>query len=369
MEKKKAPVKKVPAKKTSAPLKKPTVKKSAPVKKKLGEQIAVFVDLDNTSCSRENLHEILLNLEKIGDISYAKVYGLTIDRERKFDDIIAEYRIESVGLSRIRTEGVSVIDPRLTVDLLYYTDKHRPDHVFVWAGVGDMVPIFTQLVHMGAKTITVDLPEFDTGNKFVDKKIKLFSAHGTTGEKKAVGLDYSNIGATQPTMETPIAELSAFGNRKIPQLPRKKGAPSFGETGAKSSLYDEAEEEEIVDYEDEFEDEDFDLEGFDYDDDEGESAEDDPNYVSDEKIDAMEKYTFELLQKQLEENRKKPVKIDFEVMYEDLMNDVRKARGEKPKAELKKETKKIEPKVEPKTESKPKVAKKVDDEFGDFGDL
>ena len=267
----------------------------APTRPKRGPQVAVFIDLENTNASRENILEVFANLDRYGTISYAKVYGYSDDKSDEFEDIIAEYRIETTGKSRFRNDNVSVVDTRLVVDCLYYTDKHRPDIVFVWAGKGDLIPLFTSLVQMECKTITVDLPDFDSSNKYVDEKIRLFSQY--TPKDKDVrktesraetipvverpmpqpvvapepepepappteALDFSQVGTRQPKMETPMASVSAFGGRTIPQLPRKKGAPAFGVSESTASKHNVdtdtlSAEDDIDDFDD-----DFDLDGY-----------------------------------------------------------------------------------------------------------
>ena len=254
---------------------KAVVKPVSRVKK--GVKIAVFIDLDNTNASRDNLAEVFSLIERKGDIAYGKLYGYSDDKVREFEEIVAEYRLETAGRSRIKTDAASIIDTRLVVDCLVFAEEHEVDNVFVWTGMGDLIPVFTRLIHLGCSTMTVDLPDFDCNNKFVDEKLKLFSPHTSIGATRASAPSTSAAVASAPVAAEsavktpPVAAVSAFGSgRVIPQLPRKKGAPDFGAptstpASAPAQIHEKKEEDsneddtEDVYVKDDFSNEDFDL--------------------------------------------------------------------------------------------------------------
>ncbi|MCL2846784.1 MAG: NYN domain-containing protein [Firmicutes bacterium] len=185
-----------------------------------GDRIAVFVDLDNTGASLDNIIEIFSSLAGRGDIVYGKFYGYGDDRVDMFEEFIAEHRIETTGLQRLRQNGVSVVDIRLVVDALRITSENQFDAVFVWAGVGDLIPLFSQLKDMGTQTITVDIPQFDTQNKFVDTKLRLFSKH----EMHVEPIARPRTGRAAPTPQQQQRDtlvLPDLATGPIPVLPKK----------------------------------------------------------------------------------------------------------------------------------------------------
>ena len=245
---------------------------------KKGPKLAVFIDLDNTNASRDNLLELFSVLERKGDITYGKLYGYSDSKVREFEEIVAEHRLETAGRSRFRSEASSIIDTRLLVDCLVFAEEHETDMIFIWAGMGDLIPVFTRLIHLGCHTITVDLPDFDCNNKFVDEKIKLFSPHASFlgGTTRSAAASESVVAPKA----APTATISALGGRSVPQLPRKKGAPEFGASMSHAPVAsvaaagkEENEDKEDIPVMDDFSREDFDVKGNNRDD--GDDEEDD----------------------------------------------------------------------------------------------
>jgi len=206
-------------------------------KKTSSPSIAVFIDIENTNASRDNLTEVFTALAQKGAITYGKFYGYRFDKAANFDEFVAEHRLETVGRMRVKDGADSVVDTRLVVDCMLAVQKTKYDFVFVWAGVGDLMSLFASIKQLGSKVITVDLPVFDCNNKFVDQKIKLFSTHSL---KQALPIaaaptaSFSAATSAPAAMSSPISDIMA--GRVIPQLPRKKGAPEFGKSVISSSL-------------------------------------------------------------------------------------------------------------------------------------
>jgi|GEM_PF-2865145 len=250
-------------------------KNTAFLNTKHGPTVAAFIDLENTNASPDNILEILTNLDRKGSIIYGKIYGYTDDKVDDFEELVSERRFETIGRSRFKSDDTSVVDTRLVVDCMNFAERHGADFIFVWTGVGDLIPLFTRIVQSGCKTITVDLPEFDSNNKFVDEKIRLFSPHTMPKKNRTYTNPPAEINLTvdrePPANETfaqsvpetpsgPIANKLGFGV-KIPQLPRKKGAPGFEDQPKASAMFEQANAEAEVkeEAEDVFDDTDFDV--------------------------------------------------------------------------------------------------------------
>lgn len=175
-----------------------------------GPTIAVFIDVDNTNMSRDNFLEVFSLLRTQGVVTYGKLYGYRGGKDLEFDEIIAEYRLETVGLMRFKFNEASVVDPRLVIDAMAAADSRRYDAIFVWAGVGDLMNLFAHIKQRGRRVITVDLPAFDTTNKFIDSKIKLFSAHSLQRQSSA------DTGSSMPAShnKTPASQSA---KNKVPE--------------------------------------------------------------------------------------------------------------------------------------------------------
>ena len=163
------------------------IAKTAPTYNPNTSHIAVFIDLDNTNASLDNLMEIFAALQARGTVVYGKVYGYGDAMVDIFDEFLIEHGMETAGRMRLREEGVSVVDTRLVLDALRLNEANRFDKVFVWAGAGDLIPLFSQLREQGTHTMTVDLENFDTRNRFVDERIRLFSQVTSPASKRKGG--------------------------------------------------------------------------------------------------------------------------------------------------------------------------------------
>jgi len=256
---KKAPTKAtVAVKKTGAATVKKATAAGAPAKRKsskkvTGPTIAVFVDIENANVSRDNLLELFTNLKNKGTVTYGKLYGFRFDKAADFDEVVAEYRLETVGRMRFKHGDDSVVDTRLVVDAIVAAEGRKFDFVFVWAGVGDLMTLFAHIRQLGCKVMTVDLPVFDTANKFVDSKVKLFSPHSLHKPVPVAGAAavaaYSAGAAVVPPVLPTIN----------PALVRNSGAS--GGSGVSSTVTKQDSFAAIADDEDS--DEDFDEDDFD----------------------------------------------------------------------------------------------------------
>ena len=232
---------------------------AVPVVRKVAK-IAMFLDIDNTNASIDNATELYTHLQGQGEIAFAKFYGYADDKVDEFEEFIVEHRIETIGRMRMKQVGVSVIDTRLVAEALAVTGQQEFDSVFVWTGVGDMIPLFSQLKNRGLRVLTIDNAEFDCNNKFVDQKIRMFSPHRSVragaGGGQTMDLGIAPTGeiprvappmapqlfaadlVEEGTYDKPVAKTESDESKSrspldgflanVPQLPRRKGAPEFG---------------------------------------------------------------------------------------------------------------------------------------------
>lgn len=162
-----------PAAKATTATKTGTASKSPAKKKSVGPKIAVFIDIENTGASRDNLLEVFTGLNLRGNVVYGKLYGY--EPGTGIDDIVKDYRLETVG--RVHKAGNdSVVDTRLVIDCMVAAgNRTKQEYIFVWAGVGDLSSLFAQIKQLKCKTFTLEIPGFEIDSKLVDQKMRLFS--------------------------------------------------------------------------------------------------------------------------------------------------------------------------------------------------
>jgi len=231
-----------------APAKKPTGTRT---KKVTGPTVAVFVDIENANASRDNLLELFTNIKNKGTVTYGKLYGFRFEKAADYDEIVAEHRLETVGRMRFKHGDDSVVDTRLVVDCIVAAESKRYDSIFVWAGVGDLMTLFAHIKQYGCKVLTVDLPDFDTTNKFIDGKIKLFSPHSLKVSAPVVAAPVAaySAAAAAPTQQAPMTMSSvmarpAGSSQNVPP----RAADSFGAIADD----DDFDDEEFKDLDDDF---------------------------------------------------------------------------------------------------------------------
>lgn len=248
----------VPAKKAPAQVSKSSGVKKLPPKSvgaarviKTGQKIAMFVDIDNTNVSPTNLLEVLSHLGQMGTVVFTKIYGYSDDKVERFEEFITEHRFETVGRMRFKQDGVSVVDTRLVVDVIRLTEVNKFDLVFIWAGRGDLVPLFSYLKEVGVKTATIDLEHIDSQNRFVDSRIKLFSEYAPQGQFFSSNIlrplpiknDDEDFDDREEVRTNLVPDILA--GYTPPELPRRRGAPAFGEVESTSSFLTQNQQEEV----------------------------------------------------------------------------------------------------------------------------
>lgn len=146
--------------------------KTTAKKKGVGPKTAVFIDVENTHASRDNLLEIFTNLGLRCNVVYGKLYGY--DEASGYGDIVKENRLDAVGKVQ-KAGGDSVVDTRLVIDCMLAAGSRKYEYIFVWAGIGDLASLFAQIKQQRCKTFTLDIPGYEIPDKLVDQKMRLFS--------------------------------------------------------------------------------------------------------------------------------------------------------------------------------------------------
>ncbi|MBE5749139.1 MAG: NYN domain-containing protein, partial [Clostridiales bacterium] len=90
------------------------------------KRIALFVDIDNMPLNKKHVDNIITQLEKSGEIVYAKIYGVTDRRHREIICDAVARGFETVPpVYPTRRGSTKVFDIRILVDLceLFATNK------------------------------------------------------------------------------------------------------------------------------------------------------------------------------------------------------------------------------------------------------
>jgi hypothetical protein len=282
----KTPVKASAKSGAKAPAKKPSTSRA---KKVVGPTIAVFVDIENANTSRDNLLELFTNLKNKGTVTYGKLYGFRFDKAIDYDEIVAEYRLETVGRMRFKHGDDSVIDTRLVVDSIVAAESRKYDFIFIWAGVGDLMTLFAHIKELGCKVMTVDLPVFDTTNKFVDSRVKLFSPHSLHKPVPMATPVTTYSAATIAPEPPPMPRPSAVVSSNVPRQSDSFGA--IADTDDDEDFddledFDDSDLDDIIDFSDDDDDEE-EGDGGDYDDFDDLDDEDEDFEGDDEDEDGM----------------------------------------------------------------------------------
>jgi len=283
------------ATKTVKPVVKPKVTAGGaePVGAK-GETIALLIDLANTGASYNNVLEIFSILANQGKIVFAKFYGFDGERKEIFAEFVKDKNMLTAGNATFKHGEGSVVDARQISDAFMLAKSGKFTSIFLWTGVGDLSTTFALLKDYKVKTIAPRFEIFDTDNKFVDQKVKLFSPHALPVLEQPmkhvggpVAVPTQVVTAQVPIMPPPmpqqvqqqvaqplqqapviggvaqevglpraavLVDLDPLAGAPTPALPRKMGAPGFGEVAtnmpAPSSLLEEEKDEDDIDIKD-----------------------------------------------------------------------------------------------------------------------
>jgi len=134
------------------------------------KRIALFVDIDNMPLNKKHVDNIITQLEKSGEIVYAKIYGVTDRRHREIICDAVARGFETVPpVYPTRRGSTKVFDIRILVDLceLFATNKSI-DGVAIVANPAHQVYLFSRLKRNGIKIFACDNLDEDSA-KFVDE--------------------------------------------------------------------------------------------------------------------------------------------------------------------------------------------------------
>ena len=234
-----APVAKAPVARATTTTRKTTATRTTTSRatKVSGDKIAVFIDLDNTGANLTNVQEVISILKNSGTITYGKLYGYTDERADEFEETVRENKFSTAGKLRLKDNGMNVMDIRLVVDAMNMTAKNTFDSIFIWLGNGDLISLFAHFQEIGLKTLTPDLPSVDCKNKFVTTAVKLYSAHTVIDAKPVQSAAVTHLPPSTTVTIQPVpqvfpqsaVEKAIMEESPVPVLPRKSGAPGFGE--------------------------------------------------------------------------------------------------------------------------------------------
>ena len=134
------------------------------------KRIALFVDIDNMPLNKKHVDNIITQLEKDGEVVYAKIYGVTDRRHREIICDAVARGFETVPpVYPTRRGSTKVFDIRILVDLceLIATNKSI-DGVAIVANPAHQVYLFSRLKRNGIKIFACDNLDGDSA-KFVDE--------------------------------------------------------------------------------------------------------------------------------------------------------------------------------------------------------
>jgi hypothetical protein len=234
--------------KPSAPAKKPPKEQSKDAPRPLSgavtllsraktNRIAMFIDLDNTRISKNNLEELFYNITAKHEVVLAKVYGYDENKE-EFKEVIEKYNMQTAGRMRYKPVGIDVTDIRVPLDAYECAQKNSRsvDMIFVWCHPCDLSVLFEKIIDCGVSTATIDHPAMDCNNKFVSDKIRLFSpydidrgvyAYGNTNQGETETKTESESGAEPAKESAPEFTAEPAESQEDGGEPQDTGGPQF----------------------------------------------------------------------------------------------------------------------------------------------
>lgn len=176
------------------------------------KRIALFVDIDNMPLNKKHVDNIITQLEKDGEVVYAKIYGVTDRRHREIICDAVARGFETVPpVYPTRRGSTKVFDIRILVDLceLIATNKSI-DGVAIVANPAHQVYLFSRLKRNGIKIFACDNLDGDSA-KFVDEVLSFGynDPNSTAKAKKAPKQDTSVDVVEEQPVEKQVAEQPA----------------------------------------------------------------------------------------------------------------------------------------------------------------
>ena len=134
------------------------------------KRIALFVDIDNMPLNKKHVDNIITQLEKNGEIVYAKIYGVTDRRHREIIcDAVARGFDTIPPVYPTRRGSTKVFDIRIMADLCELVATNKTiDGVAIVANPAHQVYLFSKLKRNGIKIFACDNLDEDS-SKFVDE--------------------------------------------------------------------------------------------------------------------------------------------------------------------------------------------------------
>ena len=134
------------------------------------KRIALFVDIDNMPLNKKHVDNIISQVEKSGEIVYAKIYGVTDRRHREIIcDAVARGFDIIPPVYPTRRGSTKVFDIRILADLCELVATNKTiDGVAIVANPAHHVYLFSKLKRNGIKIFACDNLDEDSA-KFVDE--------------------------------------------------------------------------------------------------------------------------------------------------------------------------------------------------------
>ena len=169
-------------------------------------RLAMFIDVDNTGITRENLLEILFFANGKYKIELCKLYGFSEETLPGIREFASEYNFSTVGRMKFKQTGINSLDSRLLIDAYEcaLNNKNKIDMIFVWCYPCDLESLFEKIVNLGINTATIDNSIFDCKNRFVSQTFKLYSPYNFTVEQASYGKVKN-----EPAVIAPSADLES----------------------------------------------------------------------------------------------------------------------------------------------------------------
>jgi hypothetical protein len=195
-------------------------------------RIAMFIDIDSTNISKDNLEELFSTITARQQILFAKIYGYDETRA-ELNDLIEKYNIRTAGKLDSKAIYGNRVDFRVLMDAYECVIKNSrvTDTVFVWTAPCELSYLFEKIINMGVATSTIDNPNFDCENEWCSDKIKLFSYYDPIAQMypdQQYGYDYTG----QPYEQQTVYDHTAYDQTAYDQT-------AYDQTAYDQTAYDQ----------------------------------------------------------------------------------------------------------------------------------
>lgn len=142
-------------------------------------KIALFVDLDNVNLDVNQFNSIRYQLNDLGSIVYAKLYGASERRHKLIMDVASANGYDMMPPLRLKRRTGKVVDHRIPIDIMDIIAQNSGiSSVAVICASGDMVHLYSKLKFYSIHIFALgNVDEYSLA--FVDKVLTLGSEEDT----------------------------------------------------------------------------------------------------------------------------------------------------------------------------------------------